>query len=185
MSRSLPSLEEVRAAIGRAGMGVDAAELHGGLCGWLAGGAALAPDWPAQVMADPALPPVSGGGVLEQLGEASAGQLEDREFGFELLLPGGEAPLLERSGALFDWCRGFLGGSGLAAGGEPPLSAEGRDALAGLAGLGAATPAGDGDQAAAAALAEAEEVVRVSVLRLRGDGTVGPGHRTQPQRREG
>lgn len=179
MSRSLPSLEEVRAAIGRAGMGVDAAELHGGLCGWLAGGAALAPDWPAQVMADPALPPVSGGGVLEQLGEASAGQLEDREFGFELLLPGGEAPLLERSGALFDWCRGFLGGFGLAAGGEPPLSAEGREALADLARLAAATPQDDGDQDDEDALAEIEEFVRVAVLLLHGDCALGPRHRKQ------
>src|SRR5690606_15850067 len=169
MSRSLPSLEEVRAAIGRAGMGVDAAELHGSLCGWLAGGAKLAPDWPAQVMADPALPPVAAGSVLERLGQASAGQFEDREFGFELLMPAPDTTLVERSGALFAWCRGFLGGFGLSAGREPPLSEEGREALADLAKLAAAAPQDDGDQEDEAALSEIEEFVRVAALLMHGD----------------
>ena len=34
---------------------VDASELHGGLSGWLSGGGANAPDWPAKVLADAAL----------------------------------------------------------------------------------------------------------------------------------
>jgi uncharacterized protein YgfB (UPF0149 family) len=179
MSDSLPSLEEVETAVRQAGLGVEAPELHGSLCGWLAGGAALAPEWPAQVMADPALPPVSPGSVLEQLGKVSAGQLDDREFGFELLMPGSDASLMERSGALFGWCRGFLGGFGLSAGSEPPLSDEGREALADLARLAAATPQDDGDQDDEDALAEIEEFVRIAALLLHGDCALGPRHRNQ------
>jgi uncharacterized protein YgfB (UPF0149 family) len=179
MSDSLPSLEDVETAVRQAGLGVEAPELHGSLCGWLAGGAALAPEWPAQVMADPALPPVSPGSVLEQLGKASAGQLDDREFGFELLMPGSDASLVERSGALFGWCRGFLGGFGLSAGSEPPLSEEGREALADLARLAAATPQDDGDQDDEDALAEIEEFVRIAALLLHGDCALGPRHRNQ------
>ena len=179
MSDSLPSLDDVQAAVARAGMGVDAAELHGSLCGWLAGGAALAADWPARVMADSALPPVSGGGVLEQLGQATASQFEDREFGFTLLMPAPEAPLVGRSGALFEWCRGFLGGFGLSAGSAPPLSEEGREALADLARLAATAPQEDGDQEDEAALSEIEEFVRVAALLLHGDCVLGPRHRQQ------
>jgi uncharacterized protein YgfB (UPF0149 family) len=179
MSDSLPSLNDVQADVARTGMGVDAAELHGSVCGWLAGGARLAPDWPAQVMADPALPPVSPGGVLDQLGQASASQFEDREFGFELLMPPTDASLVERSGALFSWCRGFLGGFGLSAGREPPLSEEGREALADLAKLAAAAPQDEGDQEDEAALSEIEEFVRVAALLLHGDCVLGPRHRQQ------
>lgn len=179
MSHSLPSLDEVGAAAGQAGLGVDAAELHGSLCGWLAGGATLEPDWPSRVMADPALPPVAEGSVLEALGQASAGQLEDREFGFELLMPPADASLVERSGALFAWCRGFLGGFGLSAGSEPPLSDEGREALADLARLAAATAQDEGDQDDEDALGEIEEFVRIAVLLLHGDCALGPRHRRQ------
>ena len=179
MSDSLPSLDEVEAAIRKAGLGVDAAELHGSLCGWLAGGATLAADWPARVMADPALPPVAPGSLLEQLGNASASQLDDREFGFELLMPRPDASLVERSGALFGWCRGFLGGFGLSAGSEPPLSDEGREALADLARLAAATPQDEGDQDDEDAMAEIEEFVRIAVLLLHGDCALGPRHRKQ------
>ena len=179
MSDSLPSLEDVETAVRQAGLGLEAPELHGSLCGWLAGGAALVPEWPAQVMADPALPPVSPGSVLEQLGKASAGQLDDREFGFELLMPGSDASLVERSGALFGWCRGFLGGFGRSAGSEPPLSDEGREALADLARLAAATPQDDGDQDDEDALAEIEEFVRIAALLLHGDCALGPRHRSQ------
>lgn len=179
MSDSLPALDEVEAAVRQAGLAVEAPELHGSLCGWLAGGATLAADWPAQVMADPALPPVGEGGVLQRLGQASASQLDDREFGFELLMPPPDAAIVVRSGALFAWCRGFLGGFGLSAGPEPPLSEEGREALADLARLAAAEPQDEGDQDDEQALAEIEEFVRIAVLLLHGDCAMGPRHRKQ------
>ena len=117
MARSLPTLADVDAAARQADLATDAVELHGSLCGWLAGG------------------------------------------------------------ALFSWCRGFLGGFGLAAGHAPPLSVEGREALADLARLAAATPQENGDQEDEEALAEIEEFVRVAVLLLHGDCVLAPRHR--------
>jgi uncharacterized protein YgfB (UPF0149 family) len=157
----------------------SASVLHGALCGWLAGGGAHTPGWLANVLADDAASDVATDSVLDRLRQVSAAQLDDRSFGFELLLPAADAPLSERSGALFDWCRGFLGGFGLAAGHAPPLSEEGSEALADLAKLAAATPQDDGDEDDEDALIEIEEFVRVAALLLHGDCVLAPRHRQQ------
>ena len=163
MARSLPTLADVDAAARQADLATDAVELHGSLCGWLAGGGEAGRDWPGRVLADPTLPAVPEGGVLDLLARGSAAQFEDRDFGFALLMPPADASLVDRSGALFSWCRGFLGGFGLAAGHAPPLSVEGREALADLARLAAATPQENGDQEDEEALAEIEEFERVAL----------------------
>jgi uncharacterized protein YgfB (UPF0149 family) len=181
VSESLPELAEVEAAVRQFGLGTDATELHGGLCGWLAGGGALTPTWPGQVLADASLPAVAADEALDRLGRASAAQFEDRDFGFELLLPPADASLAARSGALFGWCRGFLGGFGLAAGAASSLSDEGREALADLARLAAATPQDDGedDDEDEQAFAEIEEFVRVAALLIHGDCVLAARHRQQ------
>lgn len=177
MIEPLPALQEIALESRLAGLAVDASELHGALCGWLAGGGRDAPDWIAAVMADPGLPPETVGGAFERMRVATAAQLADREFTFELLLADDSASLAERSGSLFAWCRGFLGSFGLAAGQSPPLSEESREALADLAKFAAATPQEDGDQEDEEALVEIEEFVRVSALLLYGDCVLGPSHR--------
>ena len=106
MSESLPSLSEVEQACREAELATPAAELHGGLCGWLAGGGDAAGNWLAQVMVDDTLPAPPEGSVLSRLQVATRAQFEDRDFGLVLLGPGEETSLAERSGALFDWCRG-------------------------------------------------------------------------------
>ncbi|MFD1070177.1 UPF0149 family protein [Luteimonas composti] len=179
MPKALPPLQDVESASRSRQLGASASELHGGLCGWLAGGGAQGPEWLAQVLADDGIEAVAEGDVLDRLREASAAQLEDREFGFELLLPAAEASLYERSGALFDWCRGFVGGFGLAAGASPPLSEEGQEALADLVRLSSAAPEEGGDEEDEDALAEIEEYVRVAVLLLHGDCAMGPRHRAR------
>ena len=179
MPATLPALAEVDAAARQPGLAISPSELHGSLCGWLAGGGAAGPDWLAKVLADDATPAVAAGSTLDQLREVSAGQLEDRSFDFELLLPDDDAPLVTRSGALFDWCRGFLGGFGLAAGAALALSEEGSEALADIARLAAATPQDDGDEEDEAALAEIEEFVRVAVLLIHGDCVLAARHRQQ------
>lgn len=175
----LPSWSAVEEAIARHSLALSPAELHGALSGWFAGGGADTPDWLGQVMADAALPQIPAGSPLDTLRAASLAQLGDRGFAFELLLPEGDASLGERSGALFDWCRGFLGAFGLAAGANPPLSEEGTEALHDLAGLATATAQDDGDEEDEDALAEIEEFVRVAVLLLHGDCVLAPGHRRQ------
>jgi uncharacterized protein YgfB (UPF0149 family) len=175
----LPSWNAVADAIAGMALGTSPAELHGALTGWFAGGGADAPDWLGRVMADDALPQVPAGTPLDTLRAASLAQLSDRGFGFELLLPEGDATLGERSGALFDWCRGFLGAFGLATGANPPLSEEGSEALTDLANLATATAQDDGDEDDEEALAEIEEFVRVAVLLLHGDCVLAPRHRRQ------
>jgi uncharacterized protein YgfB (UPF0149 family) len=175
MPAEMPAASEIAAAARAARLATDVAELHGALCGWIAGGGGAGPDWLSRVLADPGLPPAEG--PLATMAVATAAQFQDRDFGFELMLPPADASLQERSGALFEWCRGFLGGFGLAAGAEPPLSDEGREALADLARLAGAQPQDDGDEDDEEALAEIEEFVRVAALLLHGDCVLAPAHR--------
>lgn len=176
MPDTLPSLTEVESACREAGLGVGAAELHGGLCGWIAGGG-TGDNWLARVMADDALPPPAPGSALARLQAATAAQFEDRDFGLALLAPEDEASLAARSGALFDWCRGFVGAFGLAAGASPRLSEEGGEALADLARLARATAQDDGDEEDEEALVEIGEFVRVAALLLHGDCALAARHR--------
>ena len=173
-----PTYEDVTQASARAGLGQGASELHGGLVGWLAGGGADVPDWTARVLADPQLEAPAKGEVLDKLRVATAAELEDHDFGLSLLLPGADESLADRAAALFEWCRGFLGGFGLAAGAEAALSEEAQEALADLARLAQAAPeAGDDEAEDEDALAEIEEFVRVAVLLLHGDCVLAKRHR--------
>lgn len=179
VSLPLPLPEDVARAARDLGIVLPAAELHGALAGWLAGGGTAGSEWLAKVLADDALPAVPAGSGLDRLREASEAQFEDRDFGFELLLPGADASLAERSGALFDWCRGFLGGFGLSSGANPPLSEESREALTDIARLAAASAQDEGDDEDEDALAEIEEFVRVAALLLHSDCVLAPRHRQQ------
>ena len=174
---ALPSWSAVHDAIAAQRLGVTPAELHGSLIGWFAAGGEDTPDWLARVMADDALPQNPSGNALDALRAASAGQLEDRGFSFELLMPEADTSLGERSGALFDWCRGFLGGFGMSAGAEPPLSEESRDALGDLARMAASDLAYDDEEADEEALEEVAEFVRVAALLLHSDCVLAPRHR--------
>lgn len=173
----LPPIADVAEAARRSGLASDPSELHGALCGWLSAGGDDAPDWPARVLADDLLPVPEAGSPLDELRKASAAQLEDRGFGFELLLPDLEDSLDDRANALFEWCRGFLGGFGLASGARPPLSEEAEEALQDLARLAQAAPESSDDEEDGHALAEIEEFVRVAVLLLHGDCVLAPRHR--------
>lgn len=158
-------------------LAVEPTELHGALCGWLAGGGGDTPAWLGKVMADDALGDEPTDGALARLRQATAAQFGDRDFGLELLLADDDASLAERSGSLFAWCRGFLGGFGLAAGQDPPLSEEATEALVDLAKFASASPQEDGDQEDDDALAEIEEFCRVAALLLHGDCVLAPRHR--------
>lgn len=173
----LPAAAELDAEIRRLELSVTVPELHGSLCGWLSGGGASNRQWLANVLADGALPSIPEDSPLDRLRLASAAQLADRSFEFQLMLAEADTSLAERSGALFDWCRGFLGGFGLSAGEKPPLSDDSREALTDLARLAAAQPQDEGDEEDEEALAEIEEFVRVAVLLLHGDCVMAAQHR--------
>lgn len=174
----LPEVTELEQASRQLGLAASVSELHGALCGWLAGGGADVAGWPAKVMADEDLPEPSPGDALDRMRQATAEQLENRDFAFELLLAGDDAELAQRTAGLFEWCRAFLGGFGLAAGGQPALSEESEEALNDLARL--AQAAGEEFESAEedeSALAEIEEFVRVAVLLLHSDRVLGARHR--------
>lgn len=173
----LPDIAAVDAASRQLGLATDASELHGALCGWLAGGGAADGTWLARALADDSLPAPAPGSALDQMREAAVVQLEDRGFSFELLLPAADRSLDERAEALFGWCRGFLGAFGLAGGATPPLSEEGQEALQDLARLAKASAESSEDEEDEDALAELEEFVRVAALLLHGDCVLGPRHR--------
>lgn len=175
----LPSVDDVFHASQALGLASSPAELHGALCGWLAAGGAPGNDWLARVLVDDALPVLAGDSVLARLQEVTLKQLEDRDFGFELLLTD-RLEAEAQMDALFSWARAFLGGFGLGSGAQrPALSEEGAEALDDLAKLAQASSSdfesgGDEDEQA---LAEIEEFIRVAVLLLHGDCVMAARHR--------
>jgi yecA family protein len=175
---ALPAHDDIRAQIDRLHLGVEASELHGSLCGYLSGGGDSVPGaWLGRILADEELPSVPAGTPLDALYRATAQQLESPDFGLALLLPDDDRPLAERGDALIDWCRGFLGGFGLAAGAEPPLSEESRDALGDLSRMAASDLSYEDPEADEEALAEVAEFVRVAAMLLHSDCVLGPRHR--------
>jgi len=174
----LPTSEDVAEASRELQLGATVPELHGSLCGWLAGGGQDTVAWPSRVLVDANVPAPAPGSALDLLRQVTVAQLGDGEFSFQLLLGEDDMPLRQRAQALFDWCRSFLGAFGLAAGAQPPLSEEGAEALQDLARLaGASVEDIDEDEEDESALSELEEFVRVAALLLHGDCVLGPRHR--------
>lgn len=166
----LPPLDEVNDELAQLRLGVDAAELHGALCGFLSGGGQAArQDWltPLALEAHGVQPAPDG--ALDRLFRASQAQLADADMGFALLLPEEERGVDERAEALLAWCRGFLGGFGLAAGAEPPLTPDAREALEDLARIASSRLSYDDPEGDEVALTEVAEFVRVAALLLHGD----------------
>lgn len=175
-SHDLPAHTDVQREIDALQLSVDASELHGALCGLLCGGARVARgDWLKRLELEPGNPAgAAGQGALDRLYEGSLGQLEDPELGFQLLLPPDAEPMTERGGALLGWCRGFLGGFGLAAGRSPPLTPEAAEALEDLGRIAATDLSYEEPEADEAALEEVSEFVRIAALLLHGDCVHGP-----------
>jgi uncharacterized protein len=167
----LPFHTEIDAELVTLKLGVDACELHGSLCGYLSGGGRASPaDWLQRLALDVAASDVpAADSALQRLFDATRAEFDDDELGFELLLPDDEAPLEQRADALISWCRGFLGGFGLASGEHPPLSPESAEALEDLGKIAGSALAYDDPEADEDALAEVSEYVRVAALLLHGD----------------
>lgn len=177
--------DEIASSLARLQVGLGASELHGSLAGFLcAGGMAHRDSWLAELALEEVAETVAASGerdVFERLFESLAVELDDPDLGFELLLPADEAPMEERTTALVDWCRGFLGGVGLS----------GVDLTAGLEGdlgevLGdfgriAASGFQEGESAEddEEAFAEVVEYVRVGALLVRTELSRAPSEATR------
>jgi yecA family protein len=117
MKYELPDFDVVADALKSAGLDSDTAECHGALSAllstveglnaahWLALylTAEKAAELPADILA-----------VLGTVFEATAEQIDNPEFGFNLLLPSDDSMLDVRVEAISNWCQGFLMGLGLA-----------------------------------------------------------------------
>ncbi|HUD41513.1 MAG TPA: UPF0149 family protein [Dokdonella sp.] len=165
MTESVPSLAELDRALREARSGIGAGELHGSLTGYLcAGGSAGAQAWlQALQLDDPGMLPAQLAGRLY---EDCRRQLDDPDFGFQPLLPDDDASLAERAEALVAWCRGFLGGAGLAGLDARALSDDADEILRDFAGIAASQLDYADDEEDEAALAEVQEFVRIGVLLL-------------------
>jgi len=174
----MPEYVDVSEQIARMNLGMEAAELHGSLCGFLSGGESPGRDkWLPQVMAEPEPGVVERDSALDRMFVSTEALLESPDFGFELLLPPEIAPIGERGDALLGWCRGFLGGFGLSAGAEPPLTDESRDALADLGRIAGSELSYEDPETDEEALEEVAEFVRVAAMLLHSDCVLGPRHR--------
>jgi hypothetical protein len=147
-------------------LGVGPSELHGSLIGFLsAGGQAQARHWlqalhiqaPAAADADPA---------LIQLYRDCAAALDDPELRFEPLLPPAERVIDARADALVDWCRGFLGGLGLAGGSPSTMSDDASEILRDLGTIAGSRFEYENAEEDESALEEVIEFVRVGVMLL-------------------
>lgn len=153
--------------------GVGAAELHGALAGFHCGGGRTQAERFGDALAlDGIQEALSGIGAeaedLRRLQRTTLAALADADDGFTPLLPEDEAALAQRADALVQWCRGFLGGIGLAnprARGE--LSEEAEEAIADLGRIAASELSVEEGEADEDAYAEVLEFVRVAAMLLR------------------
>ena len=162
--------DDIDALIMRLRLGTEASELHGSLCGYLAGGASVQGGGvlaALQLDGEASEPSAEDVSLLQRLARQCESELADAELGFEPLLPEDDRPLTERAEALVDWCRGFLGGFGLAGtAAHASLSEEAREILRDLATIAASAFEFDNADEDEDALIEVQEFVRVGALLL-------------------
>jgi len=162
--------------LARLHVGVGASDLHGSLTGYICGsGSAGARGWLAalELQADPAaeLPHAA----FARLYEDCAAWFGDPELHFEPLLPETDTTLDARADALVEWCRGFLGGLGLAGiSKRHGLSADAAEILNDLGTIAGSRFEYDDAEEDENALAEVIEFIRVGVLLLHAELTT-PG----------
>lgn len=178
MSDTAISYSELGEALARAQAGVGASDLHGSLAGYLCGGgSADARHWFDALELNHgedvgASLPAS---LLEQLYRDCASWLADPDLGFEPLLPATETPLDARADALVEWCRGFLGGFGLAgAGHDGMLSRDAQEILSDFGTIAATRFEYAGNEDDEAALSEVIEFIRVGALLLHAELHAAP-----------
>lgn len=151
-------------------LGTSASELHGSLCGYLAGGGRLGRQPLLAVLhldGEAPAPAPADATTLERLAIQAAGHLADPELGFEPMLPADDRPLAERAEATVEWCRGFLGGFGLAGSeAHANLSEEAQEILRDLATIAASNLDFGGEEDDEDALIELHEFIRVGAMLL-------------------
>jgi uncharacterized protein len=162
--------DDIDALIMRLQLGADASELHGSLCGFLAGGGVLRGASvlsTLQLDAEVGQPSTDDLRRLDQLARDCENELADPELGFEPALPADDRPLAERADAMVEWCRGFLGGFGLAGtDAHAKLSDEAQEVLRDLGTIAASSFDFGNEDEDEDALIEVQEFIRVGAMLL-------------------
>lgn len=165
--------QELADCLLRLQLGLGASELHGSLAGYLcAGGLAKADNWLAELALDEVAERVAESEeapLFRRLFESVTADLADPGLVFTPLLPSDDAPMSERTTALVDWCRGFLGGVGLSgAAAQGSLTGDLGEVLGDFDRIaGSDFGAGDSAEDDEEALAEVVEYVRIGALLVR------------------
>ena len=107
MSRQLPDYDTVNDTLRSLAPDLDAAELHGQLCGMLVAEPALS-ESDAMSRLLPAPPTDEAGSLLHELWTTTRAMFEAGQFDFQPLLPDDSARLESRVEALGHWAQGFL-----------------------------------------------------------------------------
>ncbi|MAT51937.1 MAG: hypothetical protein CMK32_12220 [Porticoccaceae bacterium] len=160
--------DELVALLDREDFEETAAEVHGIICGRLAGGERLAGEklrnalveslTSEEELVDNALP------ELTRLYQQALESLSDASFAFKPLLPGDDVDLGVRVCALGDWAQGFLDGLSDAGLARQGLSEEMTGALEDIAAISQVGYEGDGDNEDETDFAELEEYIRVAAI---------------------
>lgn len=169
MTASRISHRDLADTLVRLRAGVSASDLHGSLTGYLcAGGKTTAETWPSALELDAGHADELIDDAFPTLYRHCREQLDDSELGFEPLLPGDEVKLADRAEALVEWCRGFLGGVGLASDRQTStqLSEDAREIVQDFSTIAASSFDYGEDDEDETALTEVLEFVRVGVLLL-------------------
>lgn len=175
-SKSMPAYADIQRALTTAGLGIGVSEVHGSVSGYLVGGGnTMADNWldVLQLQGEEA-----GNADLQALlanvAQATFTAIQPEDPSLELLLADGD-DLEARALGLVDWCRGFLGGFGLAGadldGMEPGMAS----ILEDFADIAATEPEMGKQDEDAAALGELEGHVRFAALLLYAHLTVPEG----------
>jgi uncharacterized protein YgfB (UPF0149 family) len=163
-----PTHQELAGVLDALRLGVNPSDLHGSLTGYLcAGGHPGDEDWLDRLALAPGDEAAAADARLRALLAAGRAQFVSRPARIVPLLPAREAPLKRRADALVEWCRGFLGGFGLVAGGlRERLSDDAHEILDDFGTIAASHLEIDEDAADERAFADVLDFVRAAVAAL-------------------
>jgi len=166
----MSDFERVQSALESLGASADACESHGTLCALLLDNAALS-TWLGHTLEElPERSDVLAGehlGVLEQLYRETHEQMNDEDFGLQLLLPDESDDFGLRLLGLSGWCQGFLYGIGVTGVAERDgLDEESRECLSDLLEISKLSHDEEGSEEAELQYAEIVEHVRMATMLL-------------------
>ena len=160
--------DSVSNKLSQQGVIVDAAEVHGILCGMLCGGMSLTDQKWLEALSetinqgDAFSDPTQH--LLNSLFNQTCQQLLEPEFALNLLLPDDQAPINDRGAALINWVQGFMLGFGLHQQDLMQCSDDVKEALEDFSDISRMEEPMDADEESEKALLEVEEYVTISAI---------------------